>query len=102
MISALCQANCSRKEKRLLCDFLRARQAAGELRPDAKVEAAVRLLSSGVRSLILLWGQETPETWHAVVEAFVRDELDVILQGIASARDEGIANRATPKPGDTE
>jgi AcrR family transcriptional regulator len=69
--------------ERILCEFLRARQAAGEIRPDAKVEAAVRLLTSRVRSLILIWGQETPETWHAVVDEFLKEELDVILHGIA-------------------
>lgn len=71
--------------QRVFGEFLRARQAAGEIRADADVHTASGLLMGCAYSLFLLWGQAGPEVWNPLVEAFVRNSIEVVMHGIAPA-----------------
>jgi AcrR family transcriptional regulator len=69
--------------QRLIVDFLRARQAAGEIRAEADVETASGLLMGSAYSLLLLYSRAEPEVWEAMADAFVRGGVEVLMHGIA-------------------
>src|SRR5207248_7739620 len=47
----------------LLCDFLRNRQAAGELREECDVDTAAGMLMAAGYSTFLMWGRVDDATW---------------------------------------
>jgi len=67
----------------LIVDFLRARQAAGEIRAGADVDTAGGLLMGCAYSLFLLYNRQEPDAWNRLVEGFARSGVEVIMRGIA-------------------
>lgn len=74
------------ENQRLILDFLLARQAAGEIRPDADLDMAAGLLMGCAYSLFLLYNRANRETWEHMVHALAHGGVDVIMHGIASPK----------------
>lgn len=67
----------------LIYDFLKGRQAAGELRADAEVGTAVGLLLGCAHSLFLIWGGVGSDRWAKYANDLVEHGVDTVLHGIA-------------------
>jgi AcrR family transcriptional regulator len=66
----------------VLCDFLRARQATGEIRADADVSAAAGILMGSAYSCFLLYGDQEDTVWHQISESLSMGGVDVVMNGI--------------------
>jgi AcrR family transcriptional regulator len=69
----------------LIGEFLRQRQAAGEIRPDIDVNTPGSLLMGCAYSLFVMWGDSGDEEWQRSVEAIVENGVDVVMNGIRPA-----------------
>jgi AcrR family transcriptional regulator len=67
----------------LIRGFLQARQAAGELRPDAEVGMAAGLLLGCAHSLFFIWGTADGERWDRMTADVVEHGVETVLHGIA-------------------
>jgi AcrR family transcriptional regulator len=66
----------------LLCDFLRSRQASGDIRQGADVSTAAGLLMGAAYSCFLLYGEHDDSVWAAVSEGLSNGGVDVVMEGI--------------------
>ena len=69
---------------RLIDDFLRTRQEAGEIRSGADVGTAAGLLLGCAQSLFLIWGRADDEKWNRMVNDLVENGVEIVLRGIAA------------------
>lgn len=69
--------------QRLIRNFLCARQAVGEIRPDADLDMAAGLLMGCAYSLFHLYNRADRETWERLVHSLAHGGVDVIMRGIA-------------------
>lgn len=67
----------------MICDFLRSRQASGEIRATADVEAAAGLFMGSAYSLFLLFGESPDDEWNRYVDGMVQNGIDIVLHGLA-------------------
>jgi AcrR family transcriptional regulator len=74
------------KTQGMFCDFLRARQAAGEIRSGADVEVAAGLLMGCGYSTFLIKGEAEEAEWEGIVTSLMQNGVDVILHGISARR----------------
>lgn len=82
-----------------LLEFLRGRQAAGEIRPDVDVRAAGGLLMGTAHAIFMLWGREDPEKWDPLVDLLVIDGTGIVLNGIAPRAGQPDAGNPNGKDG---
>jgi len=66
----------------LIYEFLRSRQAAGELRPGAHVESAAGLLLGSAHTLFLIWGNTDSQRWAGMADDLIEHGVDTVLHGV--------------------
>jgi AcrR family transcriptional regulator len=71
------------ENKQLTSEFLAARKAAGEARPDADMDVAAGLLMGCAYSCFLLFGDSDEPTWKGVVDSLTSTGVDTVMHGIA-------------------
>lgn len=67
---------------RLIGDFLRRRQAAGEIRTDIDVGIAAGMLLGSAYSAFLLWGNHASNTFRQMITTLIGDGVEVVMRGI--------------------
>ena len=67
----------------LIGDFLRGRQALGEIRNDVDVHTPSFLLMGAAHSLFVVWGHLEDEAWKDKVSGLLTNGIDIVMNGIA-------------------
>lgn len=75
---------------KLIADFLRARQATGEIRPDVDVYTPAFLLMGSAYSLFSVWGHSDEAQWSARVDDLLKNGIYVVMFGISPTSDTGL------------
>ncbi len=76
------------ENQKLTSEFLAARKAAGESRPDADMDMAAGLLMGCAYSCFLLFGNSDEQKWTEVVDNLTSTGVDVVMRGIAPKSDD--------------